>query len=133
MMSDIENLVTMAANVHEMVTPKVNVPVDVPQWARGMFPSLIKALYANVNKYLQNAIKDVIKDFNKSIEHLQSQMNTMAGKIDTQSQSHNVEISKLKESLKTKQYQVDNLATVISDLKNTIDKNESYSQRPDFR
>ena len=98
---------------------------DAPQWAREMFPSLIKAIYANVNKYLQN----VIKDFNKSNEHLQSQMNTMAGKMDTQSRSHNVEISKLNESFKTKQYQVDNQATVIFDLKNTIDKNESYSRR----
>ena len=129
MMSDIENLVAMAADVHEMVTPEVNVPADAPQWAREMFPSLIKAIYANVNKYLQNVIKYVIKDFNKSIEHLQSQLSTMAGKTDTQSRSHNVEISKLNESLKTKQYQVDKQATVISDLKNTIDKNESYSRR----
>ena len=50
-MSDIENLIAMAADVHEMVTPEVNVPADAPQWAREMFPSLIKAIYANVNKY----------------------------------------------------------------------------------
>ena len=50
-------------------------------------------------------------------------------KMDTQSRSHNVEISKLKESLKNKQYQVDKQATVIYDVKNTINKKESYSRR----
>ena len=36
---------------------------------------------------------------------------------------------KLRDTVHTKQYQVKNNATVISDLKETINKNESYSRR----
>ena len=38
-------------------------------------------------------------------------------------------MKKLRDTLHTKQYQVDNNATVISDLKETINKNESFSRR----
>ena len=118
-------MAVMAADAYTMVAPEVNVRDDAPSWARNMFPALIEAIYATVNKSFVN----VVIDFNKSIEHLQSQMNTMDEKMDTQSRSHNSEITELKKALKTKQYQVDSQAAVISDLKDTIDKNVSYSRK----
>ena len=118
-------MAVMAADAYKMVAPEVNVPDDAPSWARNMFPVLIEAIYATVNKRFVN----VVIDFNKSIEHLKSQMNTMDKNMDTQFRSHNSEITELKEALKTKQYQVDSQAAVISDLKDIIDKNESYSRK----
>ena len=58
MMSDIENLAVMPTDAHEILAPEVNVPADASQWAREVFPPLIKAIYANVNKNLQNVIID---------------------------------------------------------------------------
>ena len=71
-------MAVMAADAYKMVAPEVNVPDDAPSWARNMFPALIEAIYATVNKSFVN----VVIDFNKSIEHLQSQMNTMDEKMD---------------------------------------------------
>ena len=56
-------------------------------------------------------------------------MGTMDEKMDTQSRSHNSEISELKEAPKTKQYQVDSQAAVISDLKTLLIKMSRIPER----
>ena len=42
--------------------------------------------------------------------------------------THTTEMRKLRDTVHTKEYQVENNATVISDLRETINKNESYSR-----
>ena len=90
-----------------------------------MFPPLIRSIYESCN----NNIEGLVVDFNKSIEHLQSQINQMQETIGQLTSTHTTEMRKLRDTVHTKQYQVENNATVISDLKETINKNESYSRR----
>ena len=53
----------------------------------------------------------------------------MEDTIEQMTCTHTAEMKKLRDTLHTKQYQVDNNDTVIKDLKETMNKNESYSRR----
>ena len=124
-MGDNKNLAIMAAEAYKIAIPEVVVPKDAPTWVRQMFSQLITSIYVSCNKN----IECLVVDFNKSIDHLQSQVNRMEDTIKQMTRTHTAEMKKVRDTLHTKQYQVDNNATVISDLKETINKNESYSRR----
>ena len=65
------NLAIIASEAHKMAISEIHVPKNAPTWVREMFPPLIRSIYVSCN----NNIEGVIVDFNKSIEHLQSQIN----------------------------------------------------------
>ena len=124
-MGDNKNLAIMAAEAYKIAIPEVVVPKDASTWVREMFPQLITSIYMSCNKN----IECLVVDFNKSIDHLKSQVNRMEDTIKQMTRTHTAEMKEVRDTLHTKQYQVDNNATVISDLKETINKNESYSRR----
>ena len=124
-MGDNRNLVVLASDAHKMIMPEINIPQKTPGWAREMFPPLIQSIYDSSNQTTHN----LVVDFNRTIEHLQAQINQMEDKLEKIKQDHSAEINMLRESIKQKQYQTDNQANVITELKDTINKNESYSRR----
>ena len=124
-MGDNKNLAIMAAEAYKIAIPEVVVPKDAPTWVREMFTQLITSIYVSCNKNFEC----LVVDFNKSIDHLQSQVNRMEDTIKQMNRTHTAEMKEVRDTLHTKQHQVDNNATVISDLKETINKNESYSRR----
>ena len=93
-----------------------------------MFLPLIRSIYVSCN----NNIEGLVVDFNRSLDHLQSQITEMKDTINHLTRTHATEMKSLKDTMQTKEYQVENQSNVILNLKETINKNESYSRRDDL-
>ena len=120
-----DDLEVIASDAHKMAIPEVIVPKNAPTWVREMFPPLIRSIYVSCN----NNIEGLVVDFNRSLEHLQSQITEMKDTINHLTRTHATEMKTLKDTMQTKEYQVENQSSIISNLKETINKNESYSRR----
>ena len=124
-MGDNRNLAVLASNAYKMIMPEIQMHQKAPSWFREMFPVIIKSICDSSNQSTQN----LVVDFNRTIDHLQGQVNQMEDKLEKVKQDHTAEVSELKQLLQQKQYQADSQANVITELKDTINKNESYSRR----
>ena len=62
---------------------------------------------------------------NESLEHMQHQINN----LESINQVHSTEIATLKDAIKQKEYKSKEQLSVISNLQQSIHKNESYSRR----
>ena len=62
---------------------------------------------------------------NESLEHMQHQINN----LESINQVHSTEIANLKDAIKQKEYESKEQLSVISNLQQSIHKNESYSRR----
>ena len=82
-----KDLAIIASEAHKMAIPEVHVPENAPTWVHEMFPLLIRSIYVSCN----NNIEGVIVDFNKSIEHLQSQINQLQETIGQLTCTHTTE------------------------------------------
>ena len=78
------------------------------QWFREVFPVIIKSIYDGFN----DSVEKMVTEVNDSIEFMQTQINDLH-KLTT---SVITEVSSLKESLKNKQFESDQQASMISDL-----------------
>ena len=124
-MGDNRNLAVLASNAYKMIMPEIQMHQKAPSWFREMFPVIIKSICDSSNQSTQN----LVVDFHRTIEHLQGQVNQMEDNLEKVKQDHTAEVSELKQLLQQKQYQADSQANVITELKDTINKNESYSRR----
>ena len=93
-MGDNKKLAVLDAEAHKMAIPEVVVPKNAPTWVREIFPPLITSIYVSCNKN----IEDLVVDFNKSIDHLQSQINQMEDTIEQMSRTHTAEMKKLRDT-----------------------------------
>ena len=109
------------AKSYKLSPAKLKLTATAPQWFREAFPVIIKSIYDGFN----DSVEKMVTEVNDSIEFMQTQINDLH-KLTT---SLITEVLSLKESLKNKQFESDEQASIISDLKNSIDKNESYSRR----
>ena len=109
------------AEEYNVTVPKLNIPKTSPNWVQNVFPALLKSLCNCFN----DALKQLTIGINESMENMQHQVNN----LESVSLVHSTEIASLKEALKQKDYEVQEQASVINNLQQTINKNESYSRK----
>ena len=109
------------AEEYNVTVPKLNIPKTSPNWVQNVFPALLQSLCNCFN----DALKQLTIGINESMENMQHQVNN----LESVSLVHSTEIASLKEALKQKDYEVQEQASVINNLQQTINKNESYSRK----
>ena len=114
-------MVAALAEEYNVTVPKLNISKTSPNWVQNVFPALLQSLCNCFN----DALKQLTIGINESMENMQHQVNN----IESVSLVHSTEIASLKEALKQKDYELQEQASVINNLQQTINKNESYSRK----
>ena len=111
---------------------KLDLPAGTPAWFKAAYRVLMQSIYDGFNDHMGKMVSGV----NESLEFMQGQINDIhmltrshAAEISSMKENHNAEIKLLRESQMNKQYEVEKHASTISNLKDIINKNESYSRR----
>ena len=117
---------------YKLAMGKLDLPAGTPAWFKAAYPVLMQSIYDGFNDHMVKMVSGV----NESLEFMQGQINDIhtltrshAAEISSMKENHNAEIKLLRESQMNKQYEVEKHASTISNLKDIINKNESYSRR----
>ena len=109
------------AEEYNVTVPKLNIPKTSPNWVQNVFPALLQSLCNCFN----DALKQLTIGISESMENMQHQVHNLESVLLV----HSTEIASLKEALKQKNYVVQEQTSVINDLQQTVNKNESYSRK----
>ena len=103
------------AEEYNVTVPKLNIPKTSPNWVQNVFPALLQSLCNCFN----DELKQLTIGINELMENMQHQVNNLESVLLV----HSTEIASLKEALKQKDYEVQEQASVINNLQQTINKN----------
>ena len=120
-MSDNKNMAAALATEYNVVVPELDFPLKTPNWVQTVFPKMLQSLVGCFN----DALREIAMGVNESLEHMQHQINN----LESINQVHSTEIATLKDAIKQKEYESKEQLSVISNLQQSIHKNESYSRR----
>ena len=115
---------TKMASEYTIEPPVLTIPDSSPEWVSAMFPALIRSVYQGFNGVLQK----VINDFNATFVEMQKQIDELS-KL-TQNATRAMEEFKIQ--LLEKDYIMDDQTQKINQLRGILDKNETYSRRPNL-
>ena len=117
---------------YKLAMGKLDLPASTPAWFKAAYPVLMQSIYDGFNDHMVKMVSGV----NESLEFMQGQINDIhtltrshAAEISSMKENRNAEIKLLRESQMNKQYEVKKHASTISNLKDIINMNESYSRR----
>ena len=120
-MGDNSNLAAAVTTEYNVTVPALDIPQTSPAWMQTVFPGLMQSLCNCFN----DALKQMAIGVNDSMEHMQHQVNNLESIV----QGNSTEIASLKETLLQKQREGREQQAVISELQQSLNKNESYSRR----
>ena len=120
-MSDNKKMAAALATEYNVAVPELDFPLKTPNWVQTVFPKMLQSLVSCFN----DALKEIAVGVNESLEHMQHQINN----LESINQLHSTEIATLKDAIKQKGYESKEQLSVISNLQQSIHKNESYSRR----
>ena len=106
---------------YKLEVPILTIHSGSPEWVSSMFPALIRSIYDTFNGVVQK----VVADFNATYVEMQKQMDELALLTKQATQAMDI----LKVQLLERDHLIDNQSEQLSNLRYSIDKNESYSRR----
>ena len=120
-MGDNSNLAAAVKTECNVTVPALDILQTSPAWMQTVFPGLMQSLCNCFN----DALKQMAIGVNDSMEHMQHQMNNLESIV----QGNSTEIASLKKTILQKQREGREQQAVISELQQSLNKNESYSRR----
>ena len=120
-MSDNKKMAAALATEYNVAVPELDFSLKTPNWVQTVFPKMLQSLVSCFN----DALNEIAVGVNESLEHMQHQVNN----LESINQVHSTEIATLKDAIKQKEYDSKEQLSVISNLQQSIHKNESYSRR----
>ena len=109
------------AQEYNVTVPRLSIPKTSPNWVQNIFPALLQSLYNCFN----DALKQLTIWIYESMENMQHQVNNLESILLV----HSNNIASLKEALRQKDYVVQEQVSVINNLQQTVNKNETYSRK----
>ena len=106
---------------YNVVVLDLDIPPKSTIWVQTVLPKMLQSRVGCFN----DVLIEMAIGLNESLEHMQRQINN----LESINQLHSTEIAPLKDAIKQKEYESKEQLSVISNLQQSIHKNESYSRR----
>ena len=114
-MADNTSVANKMLDEYQIKQPVLKIPDSSPEWVFEMFPALLQSVYDGFN----GVLRKVIADFNASFTEMQKQIDELSQLTKAATQAMDT----------LKDFLINSQDEQISNIKNIINKNESYSRR----